>query len=113
MAARARRALVLCAGPNCPAARAGVAGPHAVLWRRGSGHGIGGRVRHQLPCEARRSAAGQTHCSAPGRGDRPCQAISICPRRSRADDARASARVTDVRVGGSTVLVAKGQLFLP
>jgi len=24
-----------------------------------------------------------------------------------------SARVTDVRVGGSTVLVAKGQLFLP
>jgi len=24
-----------------------------------------------------------------------------------------SARVTDVRVGGSTVLVAKGRLFLP
>jgi trans-2,3-dihydro-3-hydroxyanthranilate isomerase len=26
---------------------------------------------------------------------------------------RGSARVTDVRVGGRTVLVAKGQLFLP
>jgi trans-2,3-dihydro-3-hydroxyanthranilate isomerase len=26
---------------------------------------------------------------------------------------REGARVTDVRVGGSTVLVAKGQLFLP
>jgi trans-2,3-dihydro-3-hydroxyanthranilate isomerase len=39
---------------------------------------------------------------------------AICTfRASKADPRRESAKVTDVRVAGSTVLVAKGQLFLP
>jgi hypothetical protein len=40
-----------------------VAGEDAVLWRRRSGHGFGGRLRHQLPGGSRRGAFGQRACT--------------------------------------------------
>ncbi len=86
--------------------RCEVQGEDAVLWRRRSGHGFGGGLRHQLPGGSRRRAFGHARARSPGRGDRS-------PQRSFLSAKKDFARVTDVRVAGSTVLVAKGQLFLP
>jgi trans-2,3-dihydro-3-hydroxyanthranilate isomerase len=41
--------------------------PDAVLRRRGPGHRLGGRLRHQLPGPARRGRARRAHPRAPGR----------------------------------------------
>jgi trans-2,3-dihydro-3-hydroxyanthranilate isomerase len=52
-----------------------MASPHAVQRRRGSGHGIGGGVRHWLPGLPGCGGAGRTHHLAARRGDRPAERI--------------------------------------
>ena len=79
---------------------------HAVQWRRGSGYRFGGGLRDQLSGGARRRRFGPADHLRQGVEIAAPAIVSLSAKQD-------SARVTDVRVAGSTVLVAKGRLFLP
>ena len=107
MAARARSALVLCAGADrrrrAPAWRA------RMQFNGGEDPATGSAAGCAISYLVRRGAV------AAGERIHLRQGVEI----GRPSDlylsaqASTSARVTDVRVAGSTVLVAKGRLFLP
>ena len=91
-------------GPK-PERREAVPGEDAVLWRRRSGHGFGGRMRDRLPCRlaAQSDRTRGFTCAREWRW--AGRAIFFSPRQKE------FARVSDVRVAGQHCSCGKRTAF--
>ena len=99
-----RRQVFLFRNSGDDRSRGALARSHAVLQRRGSGHGFGRRMRGRLDGGPRRGQADEQVLIE--QGVEMLRPSRIFVRASRQDN-----RVVNVRVGGNAVEVLRGEVF--